>query len=116
MNSFDYTLFEELGARFTRQKSEGLEIMGAIEEIYLGQISYLFRGAAIHNFVCGSPCFFGYIRACLKEDCSTKFAKKANGVIFQKNTSAIFMSENVYINYCRKHGHSIGKYKVEEVE
>jgi len=114
MNVFD-TLVEGLGARFTRQKSEGFEIMGAIEESYLGQLSYLFQGAAIHKFVCGSPCFFIYVRACLKEGCSTKFAKKVNGVIFQKSTSAIFMSENVYINYCRKHGHSIGKYKVEEL-
>lgn len=105
-------LQESLLDGFARQRKMGMEIMGPFEEMYLITMRDKLGGAEIKKFVAGDVNHFMFIRACIKEDCGGKYKRKGPFVV---KGDSLYMSEAIYLNYCKINDHVPRKFTVEEV-
>ena len=103
-------IMERIGKRFEEQKKHGLEIMGSVEELYLQQCLDTYCGTEIKKFRVGDVCHFMFIRSCVQDGEYDGYKRYRGGLI--GGDGFIYMSEAIYLNYCKLNNHVPQAYKV----
>lgn len=106
-NDFMSQIMSRMNERFDKQKSEGMCIMGSVEEFYFDALKKVFAGAQLRNVCCVDVTSFCFIRSCIADGCRSRFEKRGPFIVSSNDRNKIFMTDSIFKNYCATYGHDI---------